>query len=108
MLVLIRSMSSLLSQMIPSDVTTFLDVLPSLKNDLALEVLSILIKEPTALREFSRLAQALPETFTAEELIRVLHQAPQGGVHRNGCWTQLEATRGGDMRARVITPGCGG
>jgi hypothetical protein len=80
MLVLIRSMSSLLNQMMPSDVTTFLDVLPTLKNNLALEVLSILIKEPTALREFSRLVQALPETFTAEELRRVLHQAPWEGA----------------------------
>jgi hypothetical protein len=72
-------MSSLLGQMIPSDVTTYLEVLPSLRNNLALETLSILIKEPTALREFSRLAQALPETFTAEELMRVLHQAPREG-----------------------------
>ena len=78
-LVLIRAMSSLLGQMIPSDVTTYLEVLPSLRNNLALETLSILIKEPTALREFSRLAQALPETFTAEELMRVLHQAPREG-----------------------------
>jgi hypothetical protein len=69
-------MSSLLNQMIPSDVTAFLDVLPSFKNDLALEVLGILIKEPTALREFSRLIQALPESYTAEELMSVLHQVP--------------------------------
>ena len=72
-------MSSLLGQMIPHDITTYLEVLPSLKNDLALEMLSILIKEPSAVREFSRLANALPETFTAEELMMVLHQAPREG-----------------------------
>jgi len=89
-LVLIRSMSSLLNQMIPSDVTAFLDVLPSFKNDLALEVLGILIKEPTALREFSRLIQALPESYTAEELMSVLHQVPG----ETGGGRQREAMRG--------------
>ena len=78
-LVLIRAMSSLLGQMIPHDITTYLEVLPSLKNDLALEMLSILIKEPSAVQEFSRLANTLPETFTAEELMMVLHQAPREG-----------------------------
>jgi len=79
-------MSSLLGQMIPHDVTTYLEVLPSLKNDLALEMLSILIKEPMAVRKFSQLVQALPETFTAEELMNGLHQAAGDIVAlRKGC-----------------------
>ena len=82
-LVLIRAMSSLLNDMMPSDVTTFLEVLPSQNNELALEVLSILIKEPTAVREFGRLCQTLPEMFTAEQLMQVLHQATGLAQHKH-------------------------
>lgn len=80
-LVMIRAMSSLLNDMMPSDVTAFLDVLPTQNNDLVLEVLSILIKEPTAVQAFSRLAQTLPEMFTAEQLKQVLHQASPKKEH---------------------------
>jgi hypothetical protein len=72
---LTRSMAPLLADMMPSDVSAFLEVLPQFRKDLALEVLGILMKEPTAVREYARLiTTTLPETYTAEQLKDVLHQ----------------------------------
>ena len=72
---LTRSMAPLLADMMPSDVSAFLEVLPQFRKDLALEVLGILMKEPTAVRAYARLiTTTLPETYTAEQLKDVLHQ----------------------------------
>ena len=73
-LCLTRDWSPLLAEMLPCDLATFLQVWGHVQHDIALEAIVIMIKDPTAVREFIRLAQSLPKDYDANTLMEVYHQ----------------------------------
>jgi hypothetical protein len=60
--------------MLPCDIVTLMAVCEHVHQDIALETLVIMIRDPTAVQEFVRLAVELPSGYTAHMLMETCHR----------------------------------